>query len=550
LARAPRPAQHDPEWTRKSGSGVTDRARKPLVLGSLLLASFAINLDTTIVNVALPTLVRELHASTSQLEWVVDAYSLAFAALVLAAGNLGDRVGRKDVLLAGLCVFGLASLAGGLGNSPGQLIAARAVMGVGAALVFPATLSLLTNVFTERGERARAIGLWGATTGVGIAVGPIVGGWLLERFSWSSVFFALVPVAALGALLVSISVPTSRDPEAPPADRPGLVLSSLAMALLIYTIIEAPANGWTSARTFGGFVVAVGLFGAFVYWECRARAPMVDVGLFRNARFSAASGAVTITFFSLMGFIFLVTLYFQFLKGYGPLSTGVRLLPVATTTGITSVVGTKLAVRYGTKLIVAGGMVSMAAGLAWTAFASAGTGYLVIAGQMVLIGAGIGLTSAPATESIMGAVPAAKAGVGSAINDATRILGATLGVAIIGSIYASIYASDLTDRLGSAFPGAAADAAQSSVGAAFTVAERLGAGGHAGLATALHGAASDSFFSGFQTACLVAAAVSAAGAGFAALLLPNRPPHSHSVIQMEEGQPSDVQVALPHLDVA
>src|SRR5262245_40783772 len=531
--------------------GVTEESRKPLVLGSLLLAAFAINLDTTIVNVALPTLVRELHASTRQLEWIVDAYSLAFAALVLAAGNLGDRVGRKGVLLTGLGVFALASLAGGLGSTPGQLIAARAVMGVGAALIFPATLSLLTNVFTERSERARAIGLWGATTGVGIAVGPIVGGWLLERFSWSSVFIALVPVAALGALLVSISVPSSRDPEAPPADRGGLVLSALAMGLLIYLIIEAPANGWTSARTLTGFAAALVLFVAFVYWECRARAPMVDVGLFRNARFSAASGAVTITFFSLMGFIFLVTLYFQFLKGYGPLSTGVRLLPVAITTGVTSVVGTKLAVRYGTKLIVAGGMASLAAGLVWTSFASTTTSYLGLAGQMVLIGAGIGLTSAPATESIMGAVPNAKAGVGSAINDATRILGATLGVAVIGSIYASIYASGLTARLGADFPGASADAAHSSVGAAFAVAERLNAGGHAGLATALHRAGSDAFFSGFSIACLVAASVSAAGAVLAAVLLPNQPPQSQSAaaIRSEANGDFGVQGALPHLDV-
>src|SRR6266496_3499228 len=204
--------------------------RRPLILISLLLAAFAINLDTTIVNVALPTLVRELHASTTQLEWIVDAYNLMFAALVLTAGNLGDRVGRKGVLLAGLGVFGVATLAGGLGNSAGQLIAARAVMGLGAALIFPATLSLLTNIFTERGERARAIGLWGATTGIGIALGPIVGGWLLEHFSWQSVFFALAPLAALAAVLVSLSVPTSRDPDAPPADRVGLALSTVAMA--------------------------------------------------------------------------------------------------------------------------------------------------------------------------------------------------------------------------------------------------------------------------------------------------------------------------------
>jgi EmrB/QacA subfamily drug resistance transporter len=526
---------------------VSARPNKPLVLGSLLLAAFAINLDTTIVNVALPTLVRELHASTSQLEWIVDAYSLAFAALVLAAGNFGDRVGRKGVLLSGLAVFGLASLAGGLGNSPGELIAARAVMGVGAALIFPATLSLLTNVFTARGERARAIGLWGATTGVGIAVGPIVGGWLLEHFDWSSVFFALVPVAALGALLVGLSVPSSRDPGAPPADRPGVVLSALAMAALIYTIIEAPNEGWTSARTLLGFALALVLLVGFIAFERRSPAPMLDVRLFRNPRFSAASGAVAITFFSLMGFIFLVTLYFQFLKGYSPLSTGVRLLPVATMTGITSVVGTKLAVRYGTKLIVAGGMASLAAGLAWTAFASASTSYLEIAGQMVLIGSGIGLTSAPATESIMGAVPMAKAGVGSAINDATRILGATVGVAVIGSIYASLYASDLSSRLGARLAGPVADAAHSSVGAAFAVAERLGAGGHPELAAALQNAASDAFFNGFQTACLVAASVSVAGALFAVLVLPNQPPRPAEALERgPQMLPIEVSPAAPN----
>ena len=500
--------------------------RRPLILVSLLLSAFAINVDTTIVNVALPTLVRELRASTVQLEWIVDAYNLAFAALVLAAGNLGDRVGRKGVLLAGLGVFGAGTVAGGLGGSPAELIAARAVMGLGAALIFPATLSLLTNVFTGRAERARAIGLWGATTGVGIAVGPIVGGWLLERFSWSSVFFALAPIAALAALLVAWSVPTSRDPQAPPADRAGLVLSTAAMALLIYTIIEAPNHGWGAARSIGGFALAAGLFVAFVARERRARAPMLDVALFRNLRFSAASGAVTVTFFSLMGFIFLVTLYFQFLKGYGPLSTGVRLLPVATTVGITAVLGTRLAVRSGTKLVVAGGLVCLAAGLAWTSSASASTSYVTIAGQMVLIGSGIGLTSAPATESIMGAVPRAKAGVGSAVNDATRILGGTLGVAVIGSIYASLYASRLSSLLASQLSEPAASGADRSVGAALGAAERLEATGHTSLARSLHDAASAAFFNGFETACLVAAGIAAAGALLAAALIPAQPPRA------------------------
>jgi EmrB/QacA subfamily drug resistance transporter len=497
---------------------------KPLILVSLLLAALAINLDTTIVNVALPTLVRELHASTTELEWIVDAYNLAFAALVLAAGNLGDRVGRKGVLLVGLCVFGVATVVGGLGTNPGELIGARAVMGLGAALIFPATLSLLTNVFTERGERARAIGLWGATTGVGIAAGPIVGGWLLERFSWSSVFFALAPVAALAGVLVTTSVPTSRDPEAPPADRPGLALSSAAMAALIYSIIEAPNHGWASPPSLVGFALALSLFAAFVTAERRAPAPMLDVGLFRNLRFSAASGAVTIAFFSLMGFIFLVTLYFQFLKGYGPLSTGLRLLPVATTVAITSVVGTKLAVSRGTKLVVAVGLLSLATGLAWTSSASAATGYVVIVGQMIFIGAGIGLTSAPATESIMGAVPKAKAGVGSAINDATRILGGTLGVAVIGSVYASLYGSRLDSLLQTRLPESIVRSAQSSVGAAIGVAGDLQASGHPQVARALNSAASAAFFYGFSVACLLAAAVSAGGACVALWLVPARPP--------------------------
>jgi EmrB/QacA subfamily drug resistance transporter len=501
-------------------------ANKPLILAALVLAAFAINLDTTIVNVALPTLVRELHASTTQLVWIVDAYNLVFAALVLAAGNLGDRVGRKGVLLCGLAVFGAASFAGGLGSSPGELIAARAVMGLGAALIFPATLSLLTNVFTERGERARAIGLWGASTGVGIAVGPIVGGWLLEHFSWSSVFFALVPLAVVAVVLVSLAVPTSRDPEAPPADRPGLVLSTAAMAALIYTIIQAPDRGWGAALSIAGFAAAGALLVAFVAWERRVRVPMLDVSLFRNLRFSAASAAVTITFFSLMGFIFVITLYFQFLKGYGPLSTGVRLLPVAMMVGITSVLGTRLAVRRGTKLVVAAGLVSLAAGLAWASTNSTSTGYLSIAGAMIFIGSGIGLTSAPATESIMGAVPAAKAGVGSAVNDATRILGGTLGVAVIGSIYASLYASRLAGALPAGVPGPIADGARRSVGIALAAADRLAASGHPGVAGGLHDAATNAFFDGFQTAVLVAAGIALAGALAAVAMIPNQPPQT------------------------
>jgi EmrB/QacA subfamily drug resistance transporter len=497
---------------------------KAMILAALLLAAFAINLDTTMVNVALPSLVRELHATTSQLQWVVDAYNLVFAALLLTFGSLSDRVGRKGMLLTGLAVFGTASVAGGFTTSPSQLIAARAVMGLGAAMTFPATLSLISNVFTERRERARAIGLWGAIAGVAIALGPIVGGWLLEHFSWASIFIAMGPVAATGAILVAVSVPTSKDPAAARVDVPGVVLSAATMALLVFTIIEAPTYGWAAARSIAGFAVSAALLAAFVGWERRTPNPMLDVRLFRNMRFSAASGAVTVAFFTLFGFIFLMTQYFQFIRGYGPLSTGVHLLPVALSVGAGSVAGTQLAVRAGTKLIVTIGLVAMAAFYGWVAVATTATiSYSIISVQMVLYGLGMGLTSAPATESIMGAVSRRHAGVGSAVNDSTRLLGGTLGVAVIGSVFASLYGSRLTDTFPAGLPSQVSAIAHQSVGAAFAASGKVTAAGHPAIGQAIHHAATNAFLHGLSIGCLVAGLVAAAGAILAVLFLPAQP---------------------------
>jgi EmrB/QacA subfamily drug resistance transporter len=491
-----------------------------MILVALLLAAFAINLDTTLVNVALPALVRELHATTTQLQWVVDAYNLVFAALLLTFGSLSDRFGRKGMLLAGLAVFGAASLAGGFTTSPAALIAARSVMGLGAAMTFPATLSLISNVFTERRERARAIGLWGAIAGVAIALGPIVGGWLLEHFSWSSIFIAMAPVAALAIALVIASVPASRNTDAAPVDIPGLVLSAAAMGLLVFTIIEAPDYGWTSVRSLLGFAASAVLLAVFIWWEQRTRYPMLDVRLFRNMRFSAASGAVTVAFFTLLGFIFLITLYFQFVRGYAPLSTGVRLLPVALSVGVGSVAGTQLAVRFGTKLIVTVGLIAMAGFYVWAAAtASATLSYGIIAVQMVVYGLGMGLTSAPATESIMGAVSRRQAGVGSAVNDTTRLLGGTLGVAVIGSVYASLYGSRLTATLPAGLPGRVSDIAHQSLGAAYAVSGQV----PGALGQAIHTAATNAFLHGLSIGCLVAGGVAAAGAILAVLFLPAHP---------------------------
>src|ERR1700733_5507409 len=497
---------------------------KPLILVALLLAAFLVNLDTTLVNVALPALTRELHATTTQLQWVVDAYNLVFAALLLTFGSLSDRFGRKGMLLAGLAVVGAASLAGGFTTSAAQLIAARAVMGLGAAMTFPATLSLLTNVFTERKERARAIGLWGAVAGVAIALGPIVGGWLLAHFSWGSVFVAMAPVAALAIAGAAVAVPPSRSQDAARPDVPGLVLSAATMGLVIFTIIEAPSYGWTAARSLAGFAGSAVLLAAFVAAERRAAHPMLDLRIFRDRRFSAASAAVTVSFFTLLGFIFLVTQYFQFVREYSALSAGVRLLPVALSVAAGSVAGTQLAVRAGTRLVVTSGLVAMAVFYGWVAATtSASLSYGIIAAQMVLYGLGMGLSSAPATESIMGAISRSRAGVGSAVNDATRLIGGTLGVAVIGSVYASAYGSRLTATLPASVPGRVAAIAPQSVGAAYVAAGKIAALGHPGLGQALQHTAANAFLNGLTISCLAAAGVAAAGALLAAWFLPAQP---------------------------
>jgi len=493
-------------------------SRPGAVLAVMCLAVFTVNVDTTIVNVTLPTLVRELHATTRDLQWIVDAYLLVFAALVLAGGSLSDRLGRRAVLVAGLAVFGVGNAVAAICQTPGQLVAARALTGLGAAAVFPTTLSILTQVHRERAARARAIGIWGASTGLAVAFGPITGGALLERFWWGSTFLVKLPIAAVAIVLVLALVPESRDPAAPRLDRVGLLLSAAGLGALVFTIIEAPARGWGSLPTTAGFVVAAALLVAFGRHEQRTPEPMLDLALFADRRFTAASLAITVAFFALFGFIFLITQYFQFLRGYSPLETGLRILPVALCVALGSIAGTLLVVRLGNKVVVTAGLLSLAVSYAWISTASAVTGYPEIAAQMVLLGLGMGLTSAPATESIMGAVQVDKAGVGSAVNDATRELGGTLGVAVIGSVFASLFAARV-DELRGAVPAGLLAPASESLGAALTLA--AGVPGAAGAA--LRGAAERGFFDGLQAGCLVAAGVSLAGAVVAATALPSRP---------------------------
>jgi EmrB/QacA subfamily drug resistance transporter len=456
---------------------------------------------------------------------VVDAYNLVFAALLLTSGSLSDRFGRKGMLMAGLAVFGAASFVGGLAGSPDELIAARAVMGLGAAMTFPATLSLLTGVFTSRKERALSIGLSGATAGVAIALGPIVGGFLLGHYTWSSIFYILGPVSAAVIVLVALFVPRSRTPDRNRLDYLGLILSAGFMGLLVYTIIEAPGWGWASAASLAGFGGSLVLLAAFIFGERRTGRPMLDVRLFKDMRFSAASASVTIAFFTLLGFIFLITQYFQFIRAYSPLSAGVHLLPVAGAVAVGSVLGTRLAVKIGTKAIVTAGLALQGVFYFWAAGTLSPTlSYGTIAIQMVVYGLGMGLTSAPATESIMGAVAADKAGVGSAINDSTRLLGGTLGVAVIGSVYATLYDSRLTSALPSSLPASLAGLAHQSVGAAYGVSAQLAGQGQSAVGNAVRQAATGAFDHGLAVGCVVAGAVAVGGALLAAAFLPAQPP--------------------------
>lgn len=386
------------------------------------------------------------------------------------------------------------------------------------------------NTFSDRNERAKAIGIWGAMTGLGVATGPIVGGWTLEHYYWGSIFLAMVPPAAVALVLAVVAIPNSADPEAPTLDIGGLVLSTLGLGSLVATIIEAPEWGWTAPITIGGFALATALAGVFVWWERRQDAPMLDVTLFKNSRFSAASGAITVAFFGLFGFIFLITQFFQFVIGYSALQTGVRVLPVAFSIAIASIAGVKLALVRGNKTVVTAGLILMSIGFAWTSQSSPDTAYIEIAGQMITIGLGLGLTSAPATEAIMGAVPHEKAGQGSAVNDATREVGGTLGVATVatvatvGSVFASFYVSTLADQPAwTDAPAQLYETARNGVGLAIAGVEgnREQIGDTA--ANTLIESAQAAFVSGLEAGCLVAAAVTFLGAILTARFLPSNP---------------------------
>jgi len=490
--------------------------RRWWTLGVLCLSLIVISLDNTILNVALPTLSLDLDASASQLQWIVDSYMLVFAGLLLTAGALGDRFGRRRALTFGLLVFGTGSALAATATTPGMLIAARAVMGVGGAFIMPSTLSIITNVFPA-GERAKAIGIWAAFAGLGIAIGPVSGGWLVEHADWSWIFLVNVPfvVAALG--LARVLVPESRDPATPPLDVPGFALSTAGLVALVWAIIEAPGRGWTDPGVLASFAASLVALGAFARWQLRSPHPMLDVRLFRNPRFSASSLAISLAFFALFGMMFFITQYLQSILGYSAFEAGLRTLPVAGGLVAAGPGSAKLAERLGAKVVVAAGLFVVGAGISLLYFADAGSGYGLVAASLAVLGVGMGMAMAPATDAIMGSLPLEKASVGSAVNDATRITGGALGVAILGSVLSSGYRGGMEDAV-AGMPAPAADAARESLAGGLAAAAR--AGGEPGRQLLV--AAQDAFVAGMHTAAIVAGVIAIAGSLVALVWLPAR----------------------------
>lgn len=495
----------------------TIHRRRWATLTVLSLSLVLIGLDNTILNVALPTLVRDLGATASDLQWIVDAYVLVFAGLLLTMGALGDRFGRKLALNVGLVLFGLASLVGASVDTAEALIAVRAVMGIGGALIMPSTLSIITDVF--RGpERGRAIATWAAVAGIGIVIGPTIGGWLLENFWWGSIFLINVFVVIVALITGWLLVPESKDPEATPLDPLGAVLSIAGLGALVYAIIEAPAVGWSDPAVLLGFGIAALLIPTFLWWETRTDHPMLRLSFFENPRFSAASGAIALVFFAMFGTMFMLTQYLQFVLGYSALETGIRIMPIATM-AIAAPISARLTERFGTKIVVTSGLSVAAVGLAILATIDVTSGYGRVAVAISVMGVGMGAAMAPATDSIMGSLPLAKAGVGSAMNDTTRQVGGALGVAILGSILAASYGSALEPQLANVpLPPEVAAAASDSIGAALGVAASIG-----DAAAPLVDAAKAAFIDGMNVAGWVAVVVTLMGALVTGFFLPARP---------------------------
>ncbi len=528
--------------TELSGLGDRAPAGRWLALVVLCVPMLVVSLDSTVLNVALPTLVRELHAGDSELQWIVDSYALVFGGLMLVSGSLADRVGRKRTFCAGLAAFAACSTWAAFSRSAAMLIAARASMGIGATLIMPATLSIITNTFADSGERQRALGIWAATSGAGIALGPIVGGLLLANFAWGSVFLINVPIAVLGLALAIPLVPSSRDPNAQRPDLGGSALSIVGLGLLLWAVIEAPVHGWVSAEVIGAGAGGLAALAVFVAWAARSSHPMLKLRFFGNRSFSAAVAGSGVMMFALFGAMFVLTQFLQFQLGYSALQAGVHMLPAAAGIAAVAPLSPILVRRLGTKLTVAGGLLLLAGGLVQISGVSVTTTFSGQLAGVIMLGAGTGLAWPACIGSLMGTLPAEHTGVGSATNGTFAQVGGALGVAVVGSALSTRYQHRMTLALaGHQLPAAIHSTIIGSLGGALDVAEKAGGVTGALLASVARSA----FISGMDLGLRVAAATALAGGLIAIVALPFRAASDVSPPVNAEPAPSRDAIPAP-----
>lgn len=487
--------------------------RRWLILGIMCTCLVLVVAGVSSLNLAIPSIIDDLNPTNTETLWIIDGYALVFAGLLLPCGAIGDRYGRKGALLVGLAIFAGCALWASTSNSPTMLIMARGSMGIGAALVMPATLSIIISVFPLH-ERAKAIGAWAGFAGAGAAVGIIAGGFLLESFWWGSVMLINVPIAVLAGVLIASVVPTSRDEYEAPLDVVGSVLSIGGLGTLVFAIIEGGEIGWLQGPTIGWFLSSAAFLTGWILWERRAVHPMLDPTLFTKAPFSIGSVALIAAFGVMFGMFFLLTQYFQFVQGHGPLAAGVRNLPFAGTMIVVSSLSPRVAARAGKRGAMVIGLSLQAFGFVLFAQLTPNTSYSLVVVPMVLLAAGMAMLMPAASESIVSSVPPSKAGVGSAWNDATREIGGALGIAVLGTLLSIGYRDGLQEEL-DALPDEAAAIAEEGIGGAFAIAARTGA---ADLAEQ----ARQAFVDGMTLAYIAAAISSAAVALVVLARYPNK----------------------------
>ncbi len=500
----------------------------------LCITLLLISLDNTVLNVALPSIANRLDASASELQWMVDAYAVVFAGLLLSLGALGDRAGRKWVFMGGLVVFGAGSMLAAWSASPLALTVSRAIMGVGAAALMPCTLSILTNVFTSERDRVRAIGIWSGTMGIGVALGPILGGVLLAHFWWGSVFLINVPIAVAGLIASIWLVPNSRNPSSSRPDAIGSFVSMLGLGLFLWGVIEAPSRGWTSPLIAGSLVAGAVLLTAFVFWERAIDHPMLPLRFFTNRRYSVAIGALALVLFSLIGMFFLMTQYLQFDLGYSPLAAGIRVIPVATSLLVVAPFSVLVARLLGTKYVVGTGLLLIAVAFGLLSRTTVAGDYRDCFIPFLLVGVGVALALAPCTESVMGSLPKRHAGVGSATNDAAMQVGGALGVGVLGTVLNLRYQHVMTSAIAHVnVPAFVQRLIDSSLGAALAVSRRAPKSQGEELASFARRA----FVSGMDEALVIATFVICAAGLVVLMLLPNRGRDEQEAMDANEDRP-------------